>query len=242
MEIENKKALVEELNAAGANKYHNPQHFYIKTMGVPDVWVYEVSNDYVEYTYTDDNALSEALVNSTVQIGYYILSALETQKVNLEDYAKTEDLDTKADEWQGHQGGYYTLRCRARGGDGIDMTRYLQAYNAPLAYAIPLFSSEGQLQTNTPTADKHCANKKYVDDNFVKAVTTTTTNHQVYVKSNSGTQLMFNIENGPVAGTICMRDGNGRLRITDPAQGTDCATKNYVDNAIAALKAQLGLE
>lgn len=57
-----------------------------------------------------------------------------------------------------------------------------------------------------------------------------TTNHQAYCKLTNGNQHMFALENGPVAGTICMRDGNGRLRIEDPVGATDCLNLRYFNS------------
>lgn len=39
--------------------------------------------------------------------------------------------------------------------------------------AIALTDAQGHLGTNTPTADKHCANKKYVDDAIGKVFSVT---------------------------------------------------------------------
>lgn len=84
-------ALIETLNAASNKDYAQAQHMLIKTLGVPDVWVYEVSAEYKPYEYADDQTFAEALVNELPQVGYYVLSALETQKVNLDDYVKKTD-------------------------------------------------------------------------------------------------------------------------------------------------------
>lgn len=71
-------------------------------------------------------------------------------------------------------------------------------------------------------------------DTKVDKVSTTTTNNQAYVKLANGNQTMWNMENGPVASTICVRDGNGRLRVVDPLNSGDCATKGYVDTNFVA--------
>lgn len=86
--------LVEALNSANSTDYVNAQHLLVRTLGVPDLWIYEVSTEYVSYEYTDDEAIVEAVKDGTLQIGYYVLSALETQKVDLADYAKNTDYAT----------------------------------------------------------------------------------------------------------------------------------------------------
>ena len=54
--------------------------------------------------------------------------------------------------------------------------------------AIALTDSKGHLGTNTPTADKHCANKKYVDDAIASISPTTQTKWQHNLRLE-GTQL-----------------------------------------------------
>ena len=83
--------LVEALNSANSIDYVNAQHLLVRTLGVPDLWIYEVSTEYVPYEYIDDEAIVEAVKVGTLQIGYYTLAALETQKVDLADYAKNTD-------------------------------------------------------------------------------------------------------------------------------------------------------
>lgn len=48
--------------------------------------------------------------------------------------------------------------------------------------AIALTDEQGHLGTNTPTADKHCANKKYVDDAIASISSTTQTKYQHNLK------------------------------------------------------------
>lgn len=60
---------------------------YIRTADVPDLWVSAVEETSVPYTYTTDAAIIAALeTDGYVQMGYYKLSALETQKVVIPQY------------------------------------------------------------------------------------------------------------------------------------------------------------
>lgn len=73
------------------------QSIMIVTLNVPDLWVSAIAEESVEYTYVDDNTFVEAIkTNGSVQVGYYMLSALETQKVDLTDYVKNTDIATSA--------------------------------------------------------------------------------------------------------------------------------------------------
>lgn len=88
--------MVNELNAMQSDVYVEGQDIRILTLDVPDLWVAYVDRDFVEYTYTDDNAIIEALnANGFIKIGYYRLGALETQKVDLLDYVKNTDYATQ---------------------------------------------------------------------------------------------------------------------------------------------------
>lgn len=87
-------SMISELNEADSSLYAVGQSIYIQTKYVPDVWIYSIG-EYAEYEYTTDEAFVEALNNDGyVHVGYYLISPLETQKVNLKDY----DTSTKVDE------------------------------------------------------------------------------------------------------------------------------------------------
>ena len=88
-----------------------------------------------------------------------------TNKKYVDDLAAT-----KTDEWEGATGGYYTFRARYMAG-GESKTATLRAHNQPLASSLSTWNGDKQLSTEAPTGDKHCANKKYVDDadNALKA-------------------------------------------------------------------------
>lgn len=69
-------------------------NLYVKTVEVPDLWISAVESTSVSYTYTTDEDFL-AYINSNGQIGYYKFSELETQKVDLSNYATLTDLSGK---------------------------------------------------------------------------------------------------------------------------------------------------
>lgn len=76
--------MVTDLNAMESDALSVGQNIYIGTVGIPDVWVYEVATDKVEYTYVSDEVIvSEVEGNTSLQIGYYRIAFLEGQKVDL---------------------------------------------------------------------------------------------------------------------------------------------------------------
>ena len=95
--------LVEAVKLLGEEAYNIGQNIYVVTTGVPDLWVSAISSEFEDYTYTTDEALVEQLKeDGYVQVGYYKLSALETQKVDLTNYVTdsqlTQALALKADD------------------------------------------------------------------------------------------------------------------------------------------------
>lgn len=76
-----------------ANNVHNVgQNVMIITLNVPDLWISAIESTSVPYTYTTDEAFTTELsTNGYVQVGYYKLSALETQKVDLTNYVTNTD-------------------------------------------------------------------------------------------------------------------------------------------------------
>lgn len=84
----NYATMIATLNSANNVGFGVGQNILIVTLNVPDLWVSEVVALPSVYTYTTDEAFTEKLkADGTVQVGYYKVSALETQKVNLTDYA-----------------------------------------------------------------------------------------------------------------------------------------------------------
>lgn len=92
----NYSAMVTALNTATKTAYQIGQNIMIVTLAVPDLWVSNISETSSPYTYTTDTAITDALkANGVVQVGYFTLSALETQKVDLTEYNTSTEVDGK---------------------------------------------------------------------------------------------------------------------------------------------------
>ena len=84
--------MVTALNSMGSDELNRGQNIYIGAVGVPDLWVYSVETENAEYTYVDDDTFVESLNKDvTVQVGYYKLAQLETQKVDVGGITKAID-------------------------------------------------------------------------------------------------------------------------------------------------------
>ena len=92
--------MIEEINSyAKLTLLNVGQNIMILTLNVPDLWVAAVSEDYVSYSYSsDENFTNQLKVNGSVQVGHYILAALETQKVDLTNYATKSEVNDKANK------------------------------------------------------------------------------------------------------------------------------------------------
>lgn len=83
----NYSTMITAFNALGSTVYNVGQNVMIVTLEVPDLWISSIESTSSTYIYTTDEAFITALVtNGYVQVGYYRLSALETQKVDLTSY------------------------------------------------------------------------------------------------------------------------------------------------------------
>ena len=92
-------AMINKLNTLSKDTYNVGQNIYIKTTGVPDVWVYEIHNEAIAYSYTDDTTIANIFKNNgTIIVGHYELSMLETDKADLTEYEKTDDVNEKIND------------------------------------------------------------------------------------------------------------------------------------------------
>lgn len=84
--------MIAELNALDKEELLVNYHIMIRTVCVPDLWISGVSDEHVEYTYTsNEDFIVDLTEDGVVQVGYFVLSALETQKVDLLEYVKKTD-------------------------------------------------------------------------------------------------------------------------------------------------------
>ena len=102
----------------------------------------------------------------------------------------------------------------------------------------------GYLITNTPVLPYQCANKKYVDDNYVKKGKSAGSNPRAYVLNAEGTQDMLiriDYSNQATSQALTRRDVGGSLYVPDASigrsdynftSGQEAVNKKYVDDAI----------
>ena len=97
------KSMIAHLNDAPNDEYYKGQNINVVTMGVPDLWVKDIVVNDIIYDHSavvgglagDARFVKELDTIGYVQVGYYQLARLETQKVYLQDYVKNTDYATK---------------------------------------------------------------------------------------------------------------------------------------------------
>ena len=83
---------IAEFNYLDSLIFKPGQDIRIVTVDVPDLWVAYIENQPVEYIYVSDEKVIEDLTaNGFIQVGYYKLGILETQKANLTNLVKNTD-------------------------------------------------------------------------------------------------------------------------------------------------------
>ena len=82
----NYSEMITIFNNLSNDVYKVGQNILVVTLNVPDLWIAEILDANISYEYiSDENFVDELKENGYVQIGYYKISALETQKVDLTD-------------------------------------------------------------------------------------------------------------------------------------------------------------
>lgn len=92
------KDFINAFNTIDNNVYNKGQNVMIGTLEVPDLWIKDIMPTTNIYEYTTDNQFIKDLNSGTAQVGYYLFSQLETQKVDLKDYAKKTEIPTKVSQ------------------------------------------------------------------------------------------------------------------------------------------------
>lgn len=87
--------MINAFNTLPINEYSVGQSVYIGTLNVPDLWISKVEDTSETYAYSSDEAIIQLLkTNGNIRVGYYVLSPLETEKVDLTDYLTLDTIQT----------------------------------------------------------------------------------------------------------------------------------------------------
>ena len=157
----NYQQLIMALNILPNDYFNVGQNLYIVTLNVPDLWVSSIESTSQTYTYTTDEAFTtELATNGYVQVGYYRLSALETQKVDLTNYVTNTDYAGSSKAGVVKVYDFWGVDTSANGNIRATEKTYAQYLNTTLT-ASTSFISKGTLE-NVITG-KDLTTKSYVD-------------------------------------------------------------------------------
>ncbi|MBQ9113908.1 MAG: leucine-rich repeat protein [Clostridia bacterium] len=223
-------AMVSYLNTTASDKYIVGQNVLIRTLNVPDLWISEVSTESVEYAYVSDEDTVTALTSGTLQIGYYVLSPLETQKVDLSDYVKNTDYatSTKVGLIKASTGFYISkeglLTLIGATPDQIDKAVSNSVAITPvrLGYAVGTTYLKGESAPITETVAKFIG-QLYLDttDNATYQCTAITTDESTSVTTYTWVKLIRSTDypESEKAGAIKVSFGNSNAALYRDAQG-----------------------
>lgn len=104
----------------------------------------------------------------------------------------------------------------------------------PTTQAVAQYSNVGTLRTNTPTNDNDCANKKYVDDGFVKKQTGEI--NKLYSIDSTGQDNVLGYSQSPANSAVVQYTSSGTVRTNDPISKLDSVNKLYLEFNAPSLK------
>ena len=165
----NYQTMITAFNALANNVYNVGQNVMIITLEVPDLWISSIESTSQTYTYTTDEAFTTALsTNGYVQVGYYKLSALETQKVDLTNYV------TNTDYAASNKGGVFKVQSNY----GVDVNNgFLRGIE--------------KTYTNYNSADNTMFVSKGTLENVITGKNLETGNNKVTTISSSSTNTQY---------------------------------------------------
>lgn len=185
----NYSTMVTAFNSLDDDIYKVGQNIYIVTTEVPDLWISGIESASQTYTYTTDEAFTTELnTNGYVQVGYYKLSALETQKVDLTNYVTNTDYATA------EKGG--TIRTSNASGLGIsngNLYAVTKAYNTYTSASNNMFIGKGTLENVITGKNLETSNNK------VTSISSSSTNTEYpsakavydYIQSLNGDEVNY---------------------------------------------------
>lgn len=138
----NYSSMITAFNALASDVYNVGQNVMIVTLDVPDLWISSIEETSVTYTYTTDSAFTTALAtNGYVQVGYYKLSALENQKVDLTNYVTKTDYATSVNAGVVKTGSNLGILINQNGNPYIDYAQNADI-DAKTSYRKPIVPAQ----------------------------------------------------------------------------------------------------
>lgn len=100
--------MIEVLDNAPRDFLKMPDHIFLRKVDIPDLWVTYVENYYYPYSFeSEEKVINDLKTMGFITVGYFSLCMLETQKVDLTDYAKKDQVPVISANLK--ENGAYTL-------------------------------------------------------------------------------------------------------------------------------------
>ena len=178
-------------------------------------------NGTARFTYTDGNHDANMAIDVPIVAGEGIVIGKKATEEKVEVKLDTELTD-----------GKYVPRTdvawRVYATDNVGNPKNINYTAKPAGNSLMQRDSNGRAEINTPTDAMQIANKKYVDDGFVKKFTGMA-GTRAYIFNPSGDGQMV-LTADLVNSSIVARDSNGRTKVADPEGQNDAVNKAYVDS------------
>ncbi len=196
------QTMITALNGLPKDKYTVGQNVMIVTLNVPDLWISNVADTVETFTYTnDEDFVAELKENGSVKVGYFVLSALETQKVDLTEYAKIEEVKE-----------YYGEPLPLKKGSGENSVQLIGNKSNSGAYSLQAGHSNTNTGKKAIVAGQGCTNSgenSIVSGNALECKTSGTIIVGQTNKSTTGSnQAIFGGYNTSNAGNNLISGGN----------------------------------
>lgn len=256
--------MITELNnITDKDVFHTNYNIMIRTLEVPDVWISEIADEYVKYNYTSDGQFIIDLEDGTVQVGYCILSPLETQKVDLHDYVSKSDFDSLANVYVAEYKVTPFADILSAFQNGKLCYLWVDSMNAMLilthchseraiftrifadipGYADNVFGIlQGVCVSSNDSWEIYNTNiftrvQKLIDEQSLQKVSTASLYSQVYGKTVTGKQEMVNYHSSVLGNYLVQRLSSGHIQVpSTPDNDAHATSKKYVDDKFSAIK------
>ena len=227
----NYQSMINVFNNLANNVYNVGQNVMIVTLNVPDLWISGIESTSQTYTYTTDEAFTtELATNGYVQVGYYRVSALETQKVDLTNYVTFTNYPSGATA-----GVIKTLNTYATAVDGngrlMSQSKGYTDYNNG---SSSMFISKGTLE-NVITGKNLVSKTDYASTSTAGVILT---NSSMATGTSNGL-LFSNIKTYQEYQSAGNNMFVGKGTLENVITGKDLTTKSYVDGLVGDIATAL---
>lgn len=217
--------MVAELNTLSADELNVNYHIMIRTVCVPDLWVSDVSDEHVEYTYTsNEDLITDLTEDGVVQVGYFILSALETQKVDLSEYVKKDDYATS------DKCGVVKIS-----GGGLSVSTKDGRLMIDKATTLHIDRKVDGTRPIVPALLDYAV-KKALSDCKLEGDDIWTEEEKAKALELLGGVNVTNVKVDEVANSIVKRGGSGTVSVATPLQNSHATPKKYVDDLVGSVE------